>query len=280
VERQLKTAQHLGHLRQVKFLLAILAVMDGQRFAEVALVLRMHEKTGAAWGRLCCCYGLKGAPRKKPTGRPPKLTPTQQAALAMRIDEGPVKAGCSAACWRSPMIPPLLYDRFGVFDTVFSISPLLKTLGFSSQKAAFVSAHLDAGQRHGWCTTTWPQRLRRTNARKALLLVGDEASFPPWGTLTYTWARRGQPPKLKTSGTRTGDNVVGWIAYFTGRLCDQGQEGRLNSAAYLTVLTRVLEHTTQDIVLIQDGAKYHTRAETTAFFAQQTARLQVFPLPT
>src|SRR6266498_2138798 len=32
--------------------------------------------------------------------------------------------------------------------------------------------------------------------------------------------------------------------------------------------------------VIQDGAKYHTSAETKAFFAQQTARLQVFQLPT
>ena len=30
----------------------------------------------------------------------------------------------------------------------------------------------------------------------------------------------------------------------------------------------------------QDGSKYHTSAETNAFFAQQTARLQVFQLPT
>jgi hypothetical protein len=33
-------------------------------------------------------------------------------------------------------------------------------------------------------------------------------------------------------------------------------------------------------VLIQDGAKYHTSAETKAFFAQQTARVQAFQLPT
>jgi transposase len=280
VERQLKTAQQLGHLRQVKYLLAILAVMDGQSFAEVALVLRLHEKTVAAWVRLFCCYGLKGGPRKKPTGRPPKLTPMQQEALATLIDEGPVKAGFRGACWRSPMIQQLIYDRFGLFYNVFYSAQLLKNLGFSYQKAAFVSAHLDAGKRNGWCTTTWPQILRLTNARKALLLFGDEASFPQWGTLTYTWARRGQQPKVKTSGKRKGYKVFGLIDYFTGRLFYQGQEGRLNSAAYITFLTRVLEHTTQYIVLIQDGAKYHTSAETKAFFAQQTARLQVFQLPT
>jgi transposase len=280
VEHQLKTAQHLGHLRQVKYFLAILAVMDGQSCAHVAVVLRVHEKTVAAWVCAFCCYGLQGAPHKKPTGRPPKLTPTQKEALAMLLDEGPVKAGFSGACWRSPMIQQLIYDRFGVFYNVFYIAQWLKNLGFSYQKAAFVSAHLDEDKRQAWRTTTWPQILRRAKERKALLLFGDEASFPQWGTLTYTWARRGQQPKVKTSGKRKGYKVFGLIEYFSGRFFYQGQEGRLNSTAYIAFLTRVLEQTTQPILLIQDGAKYHTSAETKAFFAQQTARLEVFQLPT
>jgi transposase len=80
VEHQRKTAQHLGNLRQVKYFLAILAVMDGQSLAHVALVLRVHEKTAAAWVCAFCCSGLQGAPHKKPSGRPPKLTPTQKEA--------------------------------------------------------------------------------------------------------------------------------------------------------------------------------------------------------
>jgi transposase len=280
VERQLKTAQHLGNLRQVKYLLAILAVLDGQSCAQVAGVLRVHEKTVATWVGVFCCYGIKGAPRQKPTGRPPKLTPTQKAELATLLDEGPVKAGFSGACWRSPMIQQMIYDRFGVFYNVFYIAQLLKNLGFSFQKAAFVSDHLDEDKRKAWRTTTWPQILRLAKARKALLLFGDEASFPQWGTLTYTWARRGQQPQVKTCGKRKGYKVFGLIEYFTGRLCYQGQEGRLNSAAYMAFLTRVLAQTTQPIILIQDGAKYHTSAETKAFFTQQAARLQVFQLPT
>ena len=53
-----------------------------------------------------------------------------------------------------------------------------------------------------------------------------------------------------------------------------------SSYTYIAFLRRVLEQTTQPIILIQDGAKYHTSAETKAFFAQQTARLQVVQLPT
>jgi len=280
VERHRKTAQHLGHLRQVKYLLAILAVMDGQSCAQVALVLRVHEKTVATWVGVFCCYGVQGAPRPKPTGRPPKLTPTQQEALATLIDEGPGKAGFSGACWRSPMIQQLIYDRFGVFYNVFYIAQLLKNLGFSFQKAAFVSDHLNEEKRKAWRVTTWLQILRVAYAKKALLLFGDEASFPQWGTLTYTWARRGQQPKVKTSGKRKGYKVFGLIEYFTGRFFYQGQDARLNSTAYIAFLRRVLEQTTQPILLIQDGARYHTSAETKAFFAQQTDRLQVFQLPT
>ena len=131
VERHLQTAQHLGHVRQVKYLLAILAVMDGQSVAQVALVLRVHEKTITTWLHVFCCYGLQGAPRTTSTGRLPQLTPPQKAALATVIEAGPVRAGFRGACWRSPMIQPLIYDRFGILYTVFSIAQLLKNLGFS-----------------------------------------------------------------------------------------------------------------------------------------------------
>ena len=280
VEHHLKTAQRLGHLHQSKYLLAILAVVDGQSCAQVAFVVRVHEKTVATWVRLFCCYGIQGGPRRKPTGRPPKLTPTHKAALVTWIEEGPVQAGFSGACWRSPMVQQLIYDRFGVLYNVFYIAQWLKNLGLSYQKAALISDHLDEAKRHAWCIMTWPQVVRLAKERRALLLFGDEASFPQWGTLTYTWARRGQQPMLKTSGKRKGYKVFGLIEYFTGRFFYQGQAGRRNSTAYIAFLRRVLAQTTQPILLIQDGARYQTSAETKAFFAQQAARLQVFQLPT
>jgi transposase len=70
------------------------------------------------------------------------------------------------------------------------------------------------------------------------------------------------------------------LEYFTGRFFSQGQEGRLNSTASMALLRRVLEQTTPPILLIQEGARSQTSAETKAFFAQQSARLQVFQLPT
>jgi transposase len=166
VERRLKTAQQQGHFRQVTYLLALLAVGEGRSFGEVAMVWRVPEKTVATWVHRFGCQRLHGAPRHKPTGRPPKLTPTQQAELATLIDQGPLPAGFSSACWRSLMRQQLIYDRFGVFYNVFYIAQLLKHLGFSDQQAAFVSDHRDERQRLTWRTTTWPQIRRRAQERR------------------------------------------------------------------------------------------------------------------
>ena len=35
--------------------------------------------------------------------------------------------------------------------------------------------------------------------------------------MTHTWARRGQQPKVPTSGKRKGYKVLGLIDYFSGR---------------------------------------------------------------
>lgn len=156
---------------------------------------------------------------------------------------------------------------------------MLKHLGLSYQKAAFVSAHLEAGKRHAWCPTTGPLILRLAHERQARLVFGAEASCPPWGTLAYTWARRGHHPMVKTAGTRQGDNVFGARESCTGRFWSQGQEGRLNSEAYSAFLTRVLAQVTHPIMLIHEGARYHISVAMQRFLAMHRERLMGCQLP-
>ncbi len=159
------------------------------------------------------------------------------------------------------------------------VSELLRNLGFSYQKARFVSDHLDEVRRQRWHTHEWPAILAAARRQGALLLFGDEASFAQWGSLAYTWAPRGQQPVVKTGGKRKGYKVFGLMDYFTGRLFYQGHTDRFNAASYCAFVQRVLTATEQPIILIQDGAPYHTAAATRAFFAQHAARLTVHQLP-
>ena len=128
-----------------------------------------------------------------------------------------------------------------------------------------MSDHLDEAKRQAWITVEWPRILKAARRRQAMILFGDEASFPQWGSLSYTWSKRGQQPLVKTSGKRKGYKVFGLIEYFTGRFFYQGIQERFSSETYQAFLKLVLRQTRKHLFLIQDGAKYHTSQATRAF---------------
>jgi transposase len=156
---------------------------------------------------------------------------------------------------------------------------LLHNMGFAFQKARLVSDHCDAARRPEWLNDTWPPILRAAKRRKGLILCEDEASFAQWGSLRYTWARRGQQPAVKTSGKRKGSKVVGAMAYGSGRLFSQGIEGRFTSESSQAFLTMILAQTTAQVLLIHDGARYHTSKATQQFLETHGERITAHPLP-
>jgi len=188
-------------------------------------------------------------------------------------------AGYPTGCWTALLIQDLILREFGVLYNRHYVCALLHNLGFSFQKARFVSDHLDEERRQRWMQEEWPKILAEARQRGALLFFGDEASFPQWGSLSYTWALVGHQPVVPTTGRRKAYKVFGVIDFFSGRLFYHGHAGRFTAESYQAFLTRVLAATTQPILLIQDGAKYHTCRAMHAFFARHRKRLTVYQLP-
>jgi len=231
------------------------------------------------WQRAFLLHGLESLRYRHGGGRRPKLTPKQKQRLVELLEAGPLVVGCETACWDAVLIRVLIWREFGVLYNRQYVCTLLHNLGFSFQKARFVSDHLDTVKRLVWLEQKWPTILRAAKRRRGLILFEDEASFAQWGSLSYTWARRGQQPEVPTSGKRKGYKVFGAIAYFSGRLFSQGLEGRFNSESYQAFLHMILAQTTQHLFLIHDGARYHTSASTQAFLVVHSERITAEPLP-
>jgi transposase len=232
-----------------------------------------------AWQQAFLLHGLDSLVYHHGGGRPPKLTPRQKKRLGELIEAGPQVVGLETACWNSVCIRVLIWREFGVLYNRQYVCTLLHNLGFSFQKARFVSDHLDAAKRLAWLEQKWPTILRAAKRRQGLILFEDEASFAQWGSLSYTWARRGHQPEVPTSGKRKGYKVFGAIEYFSGRLFYQGLEGRFNSNSYHAFLQMILAQTHEHLFLIHDGARYHTSAATQAFLAAHSDRITMEPLP-
>jgi transposase len=279
--KRLHGAYQRGDTRLVRRISALLEVLDAQHSVEVV---------SAKWALSAAClyewvhelivHGVASLTYQRQGGRAPKLTARQKKQLCAWLDADPQAAGFPNGCWSSLLVQELIRREFGgvVYNRTY-VCALLKQLGYSFQKAKFVSDHLDAAARAAWQDTTWPAILRAATACGALLLFGDEASFPQWGTLSYTWARRGEQPQVKTAGKRKAYKTFGLIDYFSGRFFHASLTGKFNAESYQAFLTSVLACTQQPLVLIQDGAKYHTSQAMQTFFAQQAQRLTVHQLP-
>jgi transposase len=199
--------------------------------------------------------------------------------LTELIKAGPLEAGYATDCWTSLLIQQLILREFGVLYNRHYVCELLHNLGFSFQKAKFVSDHLDEEARRKWREEIWPEILRLAREKNAMILFEDEVGFAQWGSLGYTWAPVGQQPVVKTTGKRKGYKVFGAIDFFSGRFFYQGLKERFNSERYQDFLRQILDQTVQHVILIQDGAKYHTSKATRAFFEAHKDRLTVFQLP-
>ncbi|WP_396124668.1 IS630 family transposase [Acaryochloris marina] len=280
IEAKLRQAYGSQNLRLVKRISALLQLGQGGSVAQVAETLALGEQTIRDYLHAFLKRGIASFRYKASQGRRSKLTPRQRQQLKSWIKAGPLKAGYECGCWSALMVQDLIAKRFNVSYHPHYVSTLLRNLGFSFQRARFVAAHLNEAKRQEWMTHKWPEILRLSAAKDALILFGDEASFAQWGSLSYTWSLRGDQPTLPTSGKRKAYKVFGLIDYHSGQFFYQGQTGRFNSEGYTAFLTQVLQQTHKHIILIQDGARYHTSKATKQFFDQQSARLTPFQLPT
>jgi transposase len=279
LEATLSRAFKAGDLGMVKRATALLGIAREEPVTLIAQGVGVSPSTVYAWLRSFLLEGVAGLRVKWRGGRPRKLTKTQRERLAAIIEAGPEAAGFPTGCWHALLIQQVIQREFGVTYNVQYLSTLLGSLGFSFQKARFVSDHLDEVARAAWLAHTFPAWRAQAEAAGGLLLFGDEASFAQWGSLGYTWARVGQQPVVKTTGKRKAYKVFGLIELFSGRLFYQGIDGRFNGQSYIAFLTTVLEQTTEPLFLVQDGAPYHRAAPVKAFFDQHADRLHVIRLP-
>ena len=279
LKRLLEIKKSNKNIRNIAKLQVILAIIGNFRCEEIAKVIGYSIETIRGWIRDFLMYRLEFLKIKKPIGRHPNLSEEQKQKLKQMIIDGPEQSGFDGGCWRTPMIQHLIEKKFGIKFAVKYLPEFLNRIGLSYQKAKFVSDHKDPIKRTEWLKEIWPQIIKISKEKNSQILFGDEASFPQWGSLSYTWASRGIQPVIKTSGCRKGHKVFGLIDYKSGNFYSKAIEGKFNSHSYADFLQEVLTKTSGHIILIQDGARYHTSADMKSFFQINSDRMTIFQLP-
>ncbi len=278
-EEELRKSYQRGDKRLIRRISVLLASNRQTDLAGIAATWRIARQTVYNWIAAFLEKGWDSLKYGFAPGRPSRLTKTQKQELYNLVKQGPEACGFSSGCWTTVMIQQLIDQKFGVLYNRFYVSELLHNLGLSYQKAHFVSDHLDEQARRRWMEEVWPQILQQAKQLNAPIFFGDEASFALWGSLSYTWSPVGQQPQVKTTGIRKGYKVFGSIEYFSGQFIYQGLEERFNSDSYQVFLQYLLSHFSGPVILIQDGARYHTSKATRQFIQEHQSQLIVYQLP-
>ena len=279
MEDKVKLFQVQKNVQGVRKIQALLMVNENLQRQEISSILGVTTETIRVWVRNFLLDGFKSFKRSYSPGAPSKLSKKQKRRLCFLIDQGPEYSSYLGSCWRTPMIQDLIATEFKKDFTCNYIAELLKELGYSYQKASSISHTRDKEERRIWLEETWPSILKEAKEKDSHVLFGDECSFSEAGTLSYTWARKGKTPIVKSKGSRKSYKVLGFVDYFTGNLYSTGYEGMLNSDIYIEFLKDVLKYTRKHIIIIQDGAKYHISEEVTQFIYENRKRISVYQLP-
>jgi transposase len=279
LQQELQKAYVAGDLRRVRRISVLLSISQGTVLTAILMTWGIVRQTAYNWLEAFARERWESLTYRKPAGRPARLTKTQKQRLYETVKAGPEAAGYETGCWTTCLIQDWIYQHDGVLYSRFYVSELLHNLGLSYQKAHFVSDHLDEAARRKWLQEAWPRILAWAKQNRVPIFFGDEVSFAQWGSLAYTWAPKGEQPVVKTSGKRKGYKVFGVIELFSGQFFYQGLEARFNSASYQAFLENLLNQVPGKLILIQDGAKYHTSRATLEFFECHQERLIVYQLP-
>jgi len=124
---------------QVRRLLALAAIYDGQSREEAARIGGMDRQTLRDWVLRFNERGLDGLINAKSPGRRPTLSKDQMEELARLVEVGPDPEQDGVARWRCVDLKRVLGARFGVDLSEVSLGRVLKRLGFS---------HISARPRH------------------------------------------------------------------------------------------------------------------------------------
>jgi transposase len=220
----------------------LLWIGEGKSLEKVAGLLRVDVKTVWNWLKRLMVQGLSWlwGQHYRGRGRKSKLNGEQKQALYKMVKAGPQAQGFECGVWTSAMSVELIWRHFGVCYNPRYLSSLLGKLGLSYQKARFVSDRQDDPNheraRRVWVEQTWPAILKQAQASGAVILFADETCFALWGSLSRTWAPRGQQPVVKTTGRRKGMKLFGAIEFFSGAFYYREAVGYMLSATALKQL--------------------------------------------
>jgi transposase len=129
---------------------------DGEKSREIAIALRVSQRSVERWRRAWRENGELGVLSKGSPGRS-RLSERQLARLERELERGPLVHGWMDQRWTLARVKTLIGRLFHVSYTVEGTWRLLKRHGWSWQQPTRRAVERDESAIEAWREVTWPQ---------------------------------------------------------------------------------------------------------------------------
>ena len=155
------TREQMAERRQEAYRL----LQAGWRPASVARELGVSRAAVTQWKRRFAEEGEAACQVHKPSGRPAKLSPSQQEELLVLLKQGAEAAGFPTDRWTRARVREVIRRTFGVHYHLTSVGKLLHRLGWSVQKPEVRALERNELAIADWKATQWPRIKKRAEPR-------------------------------------------------------------------------------------------------------------------
>jgi transposase len=142
---------------------------QGWTQSRIAEALGVTQGAVSQWLTRATHDGVAALRSHPPPGRPPLLTPDQQAQLVRWLEQGAEACGFRGAVWTRRRVAQLIRDRFGISYHPTHVGRLLCQLDWSPQRPLLRATQRDDAAIAAWYAARWPALKKRRSATGARL---------------------------------------------------------------------------------------------------------------
>lgn len=258
---------------------AIQQVQAGESAETVIRALGFHRSCIYEWLARYRAGGWQALRSRPLKGRPKKLSGKQIRWIYDTVTlKSPLQYQFEFALWTRGMVRTLIYERFGIRLSIWSVGRLLNQLGLTCQRPLLKAYQQNPEWVEQWLQKDFPRIQELAKKEKALIFFEDEAGVRSDFHSGRTWAPRGQTPVVKTTGQRFGFNMISAVSS-RGDMRFMMVPGKVNASKFCEFLKRLVHKAPRPIFLIVDGHPTHKSQRARTLVESLQGRLRLFFLP-
>lgn len=272
-----QSAQEVLRIKAVK------ALLKGKTQEQVAEIFGV---TRQAVGKWWSAYSEGGIPALRKKSRRPKtvddssgLSGWQCSSIVRTIlSKTPDQLEFPFMLWTRDAVAELIYDRFKVKLSKWTVGRLLKRWGMSPQKPVKKAYEQQPEAVKHWLDKEYPKIARKAAQEKAEIHWGDEMGVRSDDQIGRTYGKVGQTPVVEVAGRRFSCQMISTVTN-RGTLRFMVFDGKFNANVLLVFLRRLVKSMKRKVFLILDGHPVHKSKKVRRWIEGNKSKIALFVLP-